>query len=104
MVRATHSTGLSMSRMCSLVLLLLAVAAPAAALEGRVVDKATGNPIAGAEVSILGRPGSAMTDAEGRFVWQPDPAPPFEVLVVLRGERYTKPVLIEALPESGALE
>jgi outer membrane receptor protein involved in Fe transport len=90
--------------MCSLVLLLLAVAGPAAALEGRVVDKATGDPVAGAEVSILGRPGSAMTDAEGRFVWQPDPAPPFEVLVVLRGERYTKPVLIEALPESGALE
>jgi outer membrane receptor protein involved in Fe transport len=90
--------------MCSLVLLLLAVAAPAAALEGRVVDKTTGNPVAGAEVSILGRPGSAMTDAEGRFVWQPDPAPPFEVLVVLRGERYTRPVLIEALPETGPLE
>lgn len=93
-----------MFRISTLVLLLLAVSAPAFALEGRVIDKATGNPIAGAEVSILGRPGSAMTDAEGRFFWQPDPAPPFEVLVVLRGERYTKPVLIEALPESGALE
>jgi len=59
--------------------------------------------VARAEVSILGRPGSAVTDAEGRFVWQPDPVPPFEVLVVLPGERYTKPVLIESLPASGPL-
>ncbi len=93
-----------MARISSFVLLILAAAAPALALEGRVIDKATGNPIAGAEVSILGRPGTAMTDADGRFVWQPDPAPPFEVLIVLRGERYTKPVLIDALPETGPLE
>ena len=82
---------------------LLCVPARAFALEGRVVDKATGDPIARAEVSILGRPGSTITDADGRFTWQPDPAPPFEVLVVLRGERYTKPVLVEVLPESGPL-
>ena len=48
------------------------------AIEGRVVEKATGLPIPNAEVSILGRPGSAVTDAEGRFTWHPDPAPPFE--------------------------
>ena len=93
-----------MFRVSALVLLLFAATVPAFALEGRVIDKASGNPVAGAEVSILGRPGSTVTDAEGRFVWQPDPAPPFEVLVVLRGERYTKPVLIDALPESGPLE
>ena len=93
-----------MFRISSLVLLLCSATAPAFALEGRVVDKATGNPIAGAEVSILGRPGTAMTDADGRFVWQPDPTPPFEVLVVLRGERYTNPVLVESLPDSCPLE
>jgi outer membrane receptor protein involved in Fe transport len=92
-----------MSKISALFLLCLAAASPLLALEGLVIDKATGEPVPHAEVSILGRPGSAMTDAEGRFIWQPDPAPPFEVLVVLRGERYTKPVLVEALPPSGPL-
>ena len=82
---------------------LLVLPAPVLALEGRVVDQTTGQPIARAEVSILGRPGSTLTDADGRFTWQPDPVPPFEVLVVLRGERYTRPVLVEALPASGPL-
>ena len=76
----------------------LATAAPAFALQGVAVDQATGQPIPHAEVSILGRPGKTMTDAEGRFTWLPDPAPPFEILIVLRGERYTKPVLIETMP------
>lgn len=77
--------------------------APAAAFEGRVIDRDTRQPIANAEVSILGRPGRAITDADGRFTWQPAPAPPFEVLVVLRGERYTKPVLVETVPDDGPL-
>ena len=81
----------------------LGVALPSLALEGRVIDKGTGQPIARAEVSILGRPGSTVTDAEGRFAWHPDPTPPFEVLIVLSGERYTKPVLVEALPSAGPL-
>jgi hemoglobin/transferrin/lactoferrin receptor protein len=91
-----------MIRYCVLLLLIF-TASSAFALEGRVIDKATGQPIAKAEVSILGRPGSTLTDADGRFTWQPDPAPPFEVLVVLSGERYTKPVLVETLPETGPL-
>lgn len=77
--------------------------APAMALEGRVIDQATGQPIPNAEVSILGRPGRVVTDAEGRFTWRPDPAPPFEILVVLQGERYTKPVLVERIPAEGGL-
>jgi outer membrane receptor protein involved in Fe transport len=81
----------------------LTTAVHASALEGRVVDKFTGQPIAKAEVSILGRPGSTITDADGRFRWHPDPLPPFEVLVVLSGERYTKPVLVHALPAEGPL-
>ena len=44
-----------------LVLLLLLRASPAAALTGRVVN-ADGLPIVGAEISILGRPGTATTE------------------------------------------
>ena len=83
-------------------LLLLLTAASATALEGRVLD-AQGRPIAGAEVSILGRVGEARTDADGRFTWVPDPSPPFEVLVIAPGGIYMKPVLVERLPE-GPLE
>jgi outer membrane receptor protein involved in Fe transport len=74
------------------------------ALEGRVVDDRTGLPVANAEVTILGRPGVVYTDADGRFVWKPDPAPPFEVLVILPGERFTRPVLVEAIPSGEPLE
>jgi hemoglobin/transferrin/lactoferrin receptor protein len=82
--------------------LIFALAPSAAALEVRVVHRDTGKPIADAEVSILGRPGSARTDGDGRFVWKPDPVPPFEVLVILPGGRYMKPVLVEKLPDDGA--
>ena len=78
-------------------------ATQAFALEGRVVDERTGKPIANAEVTILGRPGAVYTNADGRFSWKPDPAPPFEVLVILPGERFTMPVLVEALPADGLL-
>ncbi len=79
------------------LLAVLLAAAPALALEGRVVHKATGAPVANAEVSILGLPGVAYTDAEGRFTWRPDPSPPFEVLVIQPGGRFMRPVLVERL-------
>lgn len=69
-----------------------------------MIDDRTGKPIANAEVTILGKPGAVYTNADGRFVWKPDPAPPFEILVILPGERFTKPVLIEAVPADGPLE
>jgi outer membrane receptor protein involved in Fe transport len=83
--------------------ILLLTCGPALALDAIVIDRSTGKPVPNAEVSILGRPGAVRTDADGRFTWRPDPAPPFEVLVVLAGERYMKPVLVEALPSSGVL-
>lgn len=89
------------------VVLLLAAAMPAAAapqLDARIVDKATGEPLAGAEVTILGHPGERFTDAQGRFTWQPAPPPPFEVLVILPGGRFMKPVLVDRLPASGTLD
>lgn len=82
---------------------MFCTAAPAFALDGRVLDLRSGNPIANAEISILGRPGSTRTDTEGRFSWTPDPAPPFEVLVVLPGGRVLKPVLVETLNQGQPL-
>jgi outer membrane receptor protein involved in Fe transport len=84
--------------------LLLCLVAPSAAVafEGRIVN-AQGQPIAGAEVTILGRAGESRTDNDGRFVWTPDPQPPFEILVVAPGGLFMKPILVERLP-SGVLE
>ena len=81
---------------------LLVGALPVLAFEGRIVDT-QGRPIAGAEVTILGRAGESRTDRDGRFRWTPDPPPPFEVLVVAPGGVYMKPVLVERL-SGGILE
>lgn len=84
--------------------LLLAAARPSWALEGRVIDQRSGQPVANAEVSILGLPGAVQTDEQGRFVWKPDPVAPFEVLVVLPGGRVLKPVLVETLAQGLPLQ
>lgn len=81
--------------------LLYLVAAAATAFEGRVVFQGSGSPVAGAEVSILGSNAVRRTDPNGTFTWDPSPRPPFEVLVVLPGGRYMKPVRIETIPASG---
>lgn len=66
------------------------------AWEGRVVT-IDGRPLVGATVSILGQRGEAITGPDGHFAWQPDPSPPFEILVVLADGTYMKPVLVERL-------
>lgn len=81
---------------------LLITTSSALAFEGRVVN-AGGAPIAGAEVTILGRTGAARTDTDGRFTWTPDPSPPFEVLVIAPGGVYMKPVLVRRF-SGGTLE
>ena len=83
--------------------LLLTIAHDAAGFEGRIVN-AQGQPIAGAEVTILGRAGESRTDADGRFTWTPDPPTPFEVLVVAPGGVYMKPVIVERLTVGAVLE
>lgn len=83
-----------------LFLAIFLAASAASAFEGRVVLP-SGAPVAGAEVSILGWSATQRTDADGRFTWQPTPAPPFEVLVVLPGGRYMRPFPVTKLPESG---
>lgn len=85
----------------------LAMGTPALAdtrFAARILDKASGQPVAGAEVTILGHPGERFTDKEGGIVWQPAPPPPFEVLVILPGGGFTKPVLVERLPDGDVLE
>jgi outer membrane receptor protein involved in Fe transport len=91
-----------MPRIVFTLALFLGHATAALAFEGRIVD-AQGRPVAGAEVTILGRAGESRTDRDGRFTWTPDPSPPFEVLVVAPGGVYMKPVLVERLP-GGVLE
>ncbi|MGE0862412.1 MAG: TonB-dependent receptor [Vicinamibacterales bacterium] len=79
-----------------LFLAFLALPSSAFALKGRVVDQ-QGRPVANATISILGKPGEAITDADGRFEWLPDPTPPFEVLVIDKAGTYSSPVLIERI-------
>lgn len=81
---------------------LLLIPATGFAFEGRIVT-VEGKPVANAEATILGHPGMARTDADGRFTWTPDPAPPFEVLVIAPGGVYMKPVLVERLT-AGVIE
>jgi len=88
-----------MNRSLPAALSLLVLVAPAMAFDGRVVRKDGGQPVADAEVAVLGRAGSVRTDADGRFRITPDPNPPFEILVVLPGGGYVRPSLVEVAPE-----
>jgi iron complex outermembrane receptor protein len=87
-----------MTRARGFVFLLVSVCLcdDAAALTGRVVA-GEGKPVAGAEVTVLGQPGAAITDADGRFTLSPDPPVPFEILVVAPGGLFMRPVLVERL-------
>ncbi len=82
---------------------LVVTSTPLSAFEGRVV-RPDGSPVVGAEVSVLGRSGVAITDGNGRFMWTPDPTPPFEVLVTLPGGRVLKPTLVPSLSSDGPLQ
>ena len=89
-------------RVAVVVVVLLCVPWDALAFRGRVVDR-DGTPVANATVSILGRTGEAITDKDGRFVFQPDPPVPFEILVIDGAGTYSRPVLIESLDPAGEL-
>jgi len=71
-----------------------AVAGTGPEFKGRLIHKGDRTAIAGAEVMIVGMTGSVKTDVDGRFTWNPTPAPPFEVLVILPGGRVTRPTLV----------
>jgi len=82
------------------LLAALLAAGRAEALEGRVVDRLTGNVVAGAEVGIGGLPGTVRTDRNGTFVWAPNPPLPFTVIVILPDGRLAKPVRVTTLSAS----
>jgi hemoglobin/transferrin/lactoferrin receptor protein len=91
------------TRVAAFVLLCASIASPALAqtrLSGRVVTETTGAPVENAVVSIPGITGTAKTDADGRFVWDGVPAPPFQLIVVLPGGQVARPVTIESIPEA----
>lgn len=90
------------NRIFLLLLAVLAFPGSAFALKGRVVDQ-QGRPVANATVSVLGRSGEAITDADGRFEWQPDPTPPFEILVIDAAGTYSRPVMIARLDSAQEL-
>jgi outer membrane receptor protein involved in Fe transport len=68
--------------------------ATAEALQGRLIDRQTGRPIAGAEVGIAGLAGTVRTGPDGGFQWVPDPPLPFVVLIILPDGRLARPVRI----------
>ena len=72
-------------------------------LDGRVLGP-DGRPVAGARIQVLGRPGTTVSDRDGRFTLQPDPQPPFDVLVSLPDGVAVRPIPVDALPETGPLE
>ena len=86
----------AMNRWAIAFFLVLLSPAAGFAFEGRIVGP-EGKPVAGAEVTVLGHTGVARTDADGRFTWTPDPAPPFEILVMAPGGVYMKPALVERI-------
>jgi outer membrane receptor protein involved in Fe transport len=88
--------------MCALIAALFAPAAAAQTVnrfEGRLVQEATGEPVAGASVSIVGMTGTALTDKDGRFTWAPVPPVPFQLIVILAGGQVARPVVVNTLEE-----
>ncbi|HBL28005.1 MAG TPA: hypothetical protein DD490_14305 [Acidobacteria bacterium] len=87
----------------SFVLTFLLGASAGQALEGLLLQS-DGSPAAGFEVSVVGRSITVTTDGDGRFVLNPAPRLPFQ-LVALGPSGEVSPVLdVEVLPESGPLE
>lgn len=80
--------------------LCFAAAVAVSAFEGQVIGP-NGKTLAGARVSELGRSGSVVTDAEGRFRLEPDPRPPFYLVVTRPDGVAFRPTYVEALPPKG---
>lgn len=70
---------------------------PAAPVDGRVVDARSGAPVAGAEITIVGRRGAVRTDGAGRFRWAIAPLLPADVIAVLADGRVARPIRLTAI-------
>ncbi len=71
--------------------------------EGRLVREVTGAPVPRATITIVGLPGSAHSDNEGRFTWAPAPHPPFRVIVVLAGGEVAESIVVHAIDQAVTL-
>src|SRR5918993_2659468 len=69
----------------------------AAPVAGRVVDGSSGTPVAGAEITIVGRRGAVRTDRDGRFRWTMAPPLPADVIAVLADGRVARPIRVTAI-------
>ncbi len=79
---------------------LFLLASPLFALEGTILLP-DGRPAAGAQVSVVGRSGSARADGAGAFRIEPDPSYPATLVVTgARGEVYP-PIAIRTRPAAG---
>ena len=88
---------MSFLKIIALFNLFSVIATISVAFEGVVVLK-SGEPVQNALVTVLGESSTTKTNAEGHFIWSPDPPLPFEVLIVLAGGHYMAPVLVERIP------
>lgn len=84
------------------LLLCLLAAGTAAAVEIQVIAP-DGQPLRGARVIIVGRQGSFVTDAGGRFTVKTVPPPPFQLVVSRPDGVALGPVTVPSLPASGPL-
>jgi iron complex outermembrane receptor protein len=84
-------------------LLCCLVSLPLLAFEGRLLAP-DGSPLPGARVQILGRPGSTVTDSDGRFAVHPEPDLPFALLVSRSDGVALSPIAVTELPAEGPLE
>lgn len=76
-----------------------ATAAAAGAIDGRVVDAATGEPLPGARIVVTGTAAEASTDRDGRFHLVSVPPGPRTLVVTYLGR---KDEVVEATVTSGA--
>ena len=92
-----------MPRLSLLVVVVLGIAGGAAAgVSGRVIAP-DGRPLAGAQITVVGRPGILIADPQGVFELDPAPQPPFVLLVARPDGVAYRPVTVVALPTVGPL-
>lgn len=92
-----------LARLVAASLLACAFARGAAALEARLILP-DGQPAAGMQVSVVGRTGSVLTDRDGRFILNPDPALPFLLVVTGPGDQVFSAIEVNELPAGALLE
>lgn len=86
-------------RIIILGLILAASSSAAATGSGLFLVDDAGDPLAGVHVSVVGRAGSIRTAPDGHFRLEPEPAPPFELVVFDDAGRLLGTVSVAALDD-----